>query len=86
MKTPEHIWLIDMGDAITWCDCPDPSDDIDDEDVVEYVKYETYEKLRAENEQLRKAITDCIDYANGRESEWGNRAITCFGFLEDVLE
>lgn len=40
MKTPDRIWLIDMGDEITWCDDPDPSGEVHPDDTVEYVKAE----------------------------------------------
>lgn len=36
-RTPERIWLIDMGDCIAWCDDPDPAGTGDD-DAVEYVR------------------------------------------------
>lgn len=35
-KTPDKIWLIDMGDQWTWCDTPDP--DGHKNDAVEYAK------------------------------------------------
>lgn len=38
MKTPDKIYLIDMGDEVTWCDCPDPSGYVDERDVVSYTK------------------------------------------------
>jgi len=38
MNDLERIWLIKMDEGeFTWCDCPDPSDDVDEEDVTEYV-------------------------------------------------
>lgn len=33
-EQPDKIWLIDMGDEIVWCDCPDPSTDVDERDVT----------------------------------------------------
>lgn len=42
-------------------------------------------RLRAEVERYRTAITDCIGFAAGRESEWGERAINAFGILEAAL-
>ena len=35
--------------------------------------------------RLRNAIQEAIDYANGRESEWGDRAETAFGILYRAL-
>lgn len=32
-----------------------------------------------------KAIESAVEYANGRDSEWGERAETAFGFLRDYL-
>ena len=43
-------------------------------------------QLESENRKLKKAIRDAIEYANNRESEWGERAETSFKFLYDVLE
>jgi len=34
---------------------------------------------------LVEAITNAINWANGRESEWGERAETAFGFLHAAL-
>lgn len=33
MLPPNAIWLIDLGDDVTWCDVPDPSPGIDPADV-----------------------------------------------------
>jgi hypothetical protein len=38
MQTPDVIYLIDMGDEITWCDDANPSGEIPREDVVRYQK------------------------------------------------
>ena len=35
--------------------------------------------------QLRMAIKCCLDWANGRQSEWGNRAENAFSFLDHVI-
>lgn len=34
----------------------------------------------------REAIQNCIDWANNRETEWGDRAINAFEFLYKALE
>jgi hypothetical protein len=44
------------------------------------------EHLQAEIERLRKAIRDCLECANGRETEWGERAEKAFSFLHDAME
>lgn len=36
--------------------------------------------------KCRIAIQNCIDYANKRETEWGNRAESAFQFLYDALD
>ena len=41
MKTPNIIYLIDMGDEIVWCDDPNPSGEYDADDSVCYVKAES---------------------------------------------
>ena len=35
--------------------------------------------------KCRTAIIDAIGYANGRESEWGERAEECFAILERAV-
>ena len=46
MNKPERIWLIDMGDEITWCDCPDPSGDVHPDDVCEYIRADKVKLLQ----------------------------------------
>ena len=53
--------------------------------LVAAAEREQCDALRAEVERYRTAITDCIDFAAGRESEWGERAISAFGILEAAL-
>lgn len=36
--------------------------------------------------KLRSAIDDAVDYASGRETEWGSRAEHCFWILEQAKE
>ena len=38
MKTPDRVWLIDMGGEIAWCASPDPSGGIHPDDVCEYIR------------------------------------------------
>ena len=40
----EKIWLIDMGDEITWCDSPSPAPDIDYDDSTGYIRIDIYNK------------------------------------------
>jgi len=42
-------------------------------------------ELEAENARLLNAIRDCVDWSNGREYEWGDRAENAFGFLHRAL-
>lgn len=41
--------------------------------------------LEADLAACRRAIQDAINYANGRESEWGDRAEGAFAFLYAAL-
>ena len=43
------------------------------------------EALRQEVARLKEAINNCLDWANGRQSEWGDRAETAFEFLERAI-
>ena len=56
-RTPERIWLIDMGDCIAWCDDPDPSGTGED-DAVEYVRATLIRSQAEEMERLRGALRD----------------------------
>ena len=49
------------------------------------VRYELRCSLR-EVGRLRTAIQNCLDWANGRETEWGERAENAFQFLYDAVE
>lgn len=35
--------------------------------------------------QLKESIEECIEHANGRESEWGERAEACFEILRKAV-
>ena len=39
-----------------------------------------------QRDKYKQAIKDCLSFANGREYEWGERAINAFYFLEKALE
>ena len=41
--------------------------------------------LRRERDEAIAAITDCVNWANGREDEWGDRAESAFNFLHRFL-
>ena len=43
------------------------------------------EFLQAERDDAVNAINDCVNWANGRESEWGDRAENAFNFLYRFL-
>lgn len=68
METPDRIWLIDLGDEVTWCDDPDPSGDINERDVVKYVKAETSEAREKKLVEALKKLCICGE----------------FGFLDDL--
>jgi hypothetical protein len=39
--------------------------------------------LRSELARAKTAIDNCLQHANGREREWGERAVTAIGFLHE---
>ena len=57
METPDTIYLIDMGDEVTWCDSPDPSGGVHPDDVCEYVK----SAQLAEANGIIKSCQGCLD-------------------------
>jgi hypothetical protein len=67
-RTPERIWLIDMGDCIAWCDDPDPSGTGED-DAVEYVRAALIRSQAEELERLRGALLHIVAIANTRDIE-----------------
>ena len=42
-------------------------------------------ELQASEKVLVEAIRNCLDWANGRQAEWGTRAEKSFEFLEQAL-
>ena len=50
------------------------------------VTKEEMESLKIERDKYKQAIIDCLAWSNGREYEWGERAINAFQFLEKALE
>jgi len=56
MKTPDVIYLIDMGDEIAWCDDPNPSGNYEPDDSIAYVKKE-------QRDQLLEALEDLMAIA-----------------------
>lgn len=49
------------------------------------INEEILQNQAKELEALRKAIKDCLNYANGRQTEWGSRAEHAFEFLDNAL-
>lgn len=43
-------------------------------------------ELEAQVTQLRKSIEQCLKRANGRQHEWGERAVAAFLYLEEAIE
>jgi hypothetical protein len=60
MKTPNVIYLIDMGDEIAWCDDPNPSGECAPDDSIAYVKKEQRDELL---ELLTRARFYVAEYA-----------------------
>jgi hypothetical protein len=56
--------------------------------AIEHTKKAWIDLANAENRLVKatKAIESAVEYANGRDSEWGERAETAFGFLRDYLK
>jgi hypothetical protein len=52
--------------------------------LLKKLKYHSHNAV-LERDKYKKAIIDCIEYANNRESEWGTRAIATFQFLYRAL-
>lgn len=44
-----------------------------------------YERLVAANDALNNAIIEAIRTANGRDDEWGERAVECFDILRAAV-
>ena len=65
MKTPDKVWLIDVGDCICWYDEPNPygMDDVQKPDAVEYVRADSLARLKAEWQAEGAQLTaDSIRY------------------------
>jgi len=57
MKTPDVIYLIDMGDEIAWCDDPNPSGEYEPDDSIAYVK-------KAQRDQLLETLEEARMYVD----------------------
>lgn len=62
-------------------------------DEINISLFDEVKRLQIENEKLKRklesaqsAITLCIETANNRESEWGDRAEFAFSYLYSFLE
>ena len=44
------------------------------------------QKLERERNHYKAAIENCLNWANGRQYEWGDRAENAFAFLEAAME
>ena len=81
METPERIWLIDHGDGISWCDSPNPSDEILESDSIDYVRADKYQALL----DLGKEISSkTATYSQSVKDENGNEKMAIL--LEDVAD
>jgi hypothetical protein len=47
--------------------------------------FEIYSKIKKERDMYREAILNCLDWSNGRECEWGERAENAFAFLHNAI-
>lgn len=70
MKTPDKVWLIDVGDCICWYDEPNPygMDDVQKPDAVEYVRADSLVRLKA-GWQAEAVSEYAFHYLGGHEQE-----------------
>ncbi len=47
--------------------------------------FEIYSEVKKERDMYREAILNCLDWSNGREYEWGERAENAFAFLHNAI-
>ena len=52
----KYIWLINLGDEITWCNDPDPSDGIEDEDVTGYTRNDLADEFKTRITELENEV------------------------------
>ena len=76
---PETIYLLDMGDELTWCD--DPTPDFDDRNPVEYIRADTVSARVAELESTAQNFLRELDELRMYPYEQTNNA----GGAEDAL-
>ena len=81
-RTPERIWLIDMGDCIAWCDDPDPSGTGED-DAVEYVRAALIRSQAEELERLRGALGEIRTILNRKSDRQLKFRI---GYAQQIVE
>ncbi len=58
-RTPDQIYLMDMGDEIAWCDDPAPGAEMNADDAVKYVRADIIEQLQQEHDA--KVIVDAVN-------------------------
>ena len=67
----KYIWLINLGDEITWCNDPDPSDGIEDEDVTGYTRNDLVDEFKTRITELENALNEAADdISEASYSEW----------------
>lgn len=49
-------------------------------------EYQRWKQAEARESRLREAIQNCLKRANGRQHEWGERAVAAFLYLEEALQ
>ncbi|OZI61594.1 hypothetical protein [Bordetella genomosp. 11] len=65
-KTPDRIYLIDMGaDGLVWCDDPAPGTDMDADDAVEYVRIGAAQQDAPTDAEILETMRGHIDEADG---------------------
>ena len=89
MNQNKDIYLIDLGDEITWCDCPEPSDGIEKEDVTHYVRVDVLNEKQATIGKLVEALSELHAMVRGEcpsllnEDSGGDAELDCN--IEDLI-
>ena len=61
MNRNEKIYLIDMGDEITWCDEPDPSGNVEPEDVTAYIRVDIFNRDIKDQQATIVKLVEALD-------------------------
>jgi len=68
-----------------WCPENDITRQMEQSEIRALSAIEENREIKIQRDLLKSAIEECLEYANGREHEWGNRAIGAFNILHEAL-